>query len=44
MQGTTGRSNTADEYLEARRGGDEDKEANSDLGGCATGIPEEWVR
>lgn len=41
MLGTTGRTDMADKDLEARKGGDEDNEAASDLGGCATGVPEE---
>lgn len=44
MHGTMGRSDTADKYLEAGKGDDEASEAASYLGGCATGVPEEWVR
>lgn len=44
MHGTTGRSDTSEKRLEAGKGDDEDNEAASDLGGCATGVPEEWVR
>jgi len=46
MRGPTGRVDTADKYLKARKGDDEGSEAASDLGGRAAGVPEElaWGR